>query len=267
MPSEGSVSLRRTGVLAYGVASYAVGVAALVALILVMLGLVPFAGLVPIESPALATLFNVGMLVVFAVQHSVMARKSFKERWTRVINPAMERSTYLLATGVLLLPMLALWQPIDGVLWSVESGWGRALIQGAALFGWAYLFVASFAISHFELFGLQQVWREFRGQAPLALPFRERWMYRFDRHPIMTGFLLGLWCTPHMTVGHVQWSIGMTLYMAIGVHFEERAMRREWGEAYEDYRRRVPTLVPLPFARRSGLGIGGATAGPSAPRC
>lgn len=245
-------ALRRAAILAYGAGSYALGVAALGGVILTMLGVLDFTGgPVHIESPVLAALFNLGLLVAFAVQHSVMARARFKERWVRIIHPSMERSTYVLATGLVLLPLLALWQPMPTVLWSVGWPLARRAVTVIALLGWAYLFLATFAINHFELFGLEQVWRHFRGKAPAPLPFRERWMYRFDRHPIMTGLLVGLWATPELTTGHLLFAAGLSLYVAIGVHFEERALRRQWGEAYEAYRRRVPTIVPLPWSRQA----------------
>jgi methanethiol S-methyltransferase len=248
VPAGGT--LRRAGILAYGAGSYGVGVAALVGLILVMLGVLDFTGgPVHIESPVLAALFNLGLLVVFAVQHSVMARARFKERWARIIHPSMERSTYVLATGAVLLPLLALWQPMPKALWSVGSPFARGAVTGIALLGWAYLFLATFAINHFELFGLEQVWRGFRGKAPAPPPFRERWMYRIDRHPIMTGLLVGMWATPELTAGRLLFAVGFSLYVAIGVHFEERALRRQWGETYEAYRRRVATIVPLRWPR------------------
>jgi protein-S-isoprenylcysteine O-methyltransferase Ste14 len=248
--SARGTALGRIGILAYGIASYTLGVAALVSLVLVMLGVLPFTGgPVHIETSALAVLFDVGLLAAFGLQHSLMARSSFKERWTRVIPPAMERSTYVLATGLVLLPVLLIWQPLPTVLWSVDSPLGRGALTGIAVLGWAYLFVASFAINHFELFGLQQAWRAFRGLAPTPVPFRERWMYRFDRHPIMTGVLVGLWVTPDMTVGRLLFAAASSTYVVIGVHFEERSLRRQLGDPYEAYRRRVGTIVPLRWSR------------------
>ena len=245
--SPSKIGLRGIGVLVYGACSYAVGVAALVGMILILLGVLDFTGgPVHIERPALAGLFNLGLLGTFAAQHSVMARVKFKALWTRIIHPSMERSTYVLATGTILLPLLALWQPLPQVVWSVSTPLARAALTSIALLGWAYLFLATFAINHFELFGLEQVWRSFRGHAPAAVPFCERWMYRIDRHPIMTGLLVGLWATPMMTQGHLLFAAGFSLYVIIGVHFEERALRRQWGEIYEAYRRRVPTIVPMP---------------------
>jgi len=243
-------ALSRPGIMAYGVGAYAVGVTALVGLILYSLGVLNLTGgPVHVERPALAVLFDLGLLAAFATQHSVMARSWFKERWTRVIHPSMERSTYVLATGAALLPLLALWQPLPGVLWSVSAPVAQRAVTSLAVLGWAYLFAASFAIDHLELFGLQQAWRGSRGKAPVPVPFRVRWMYRFDRHPIMTGLLLGLWATPEMTLGRVLLAAGLSCYVVVGVHFEERSLRRQWGEAYEAYRRRVPTIVPLPFSR------------------
>jgi protein-S-isoprenylcysteine O-methyltransferase Ste14 len=237
---------RRTGILAYGVGSYAIGLTSLVYLIVLMLGLLDFrGGPIRIESRALALLFDVGLVVAFALQHSVMARASFKERWVRILHPSMERSTYVLATGLFLLPLLVLWQPLPTVLWAVHEPLARGMVTGVAVLGWAYLFLASFAINHFELFGLQQVWRGFRGELPAPAPFRERWMYRIDRHPIMTGFLIGLWVTPEMTLGHLVLAAALSLYIVVGVHFEERALRRQLGETYEAYRRRVPAVVPV----------------------
>ena len=151
--------IHRISVFAYGVAAYAIGVTALLAVILTMLGVLPFTG-GPLGALGFGAglILNVLLLVIFALQHSVMARPSFKERWTRVIPAAAERSTYVLATGLVLAPMLALWQPMPNVVWSIEAPILRGCVLGLALAGWAYLFAATFAINHFELFGLQQVY-------------------------------------------------------------------------------------------------------------
>ena len=240
----------RGAVFAYGVVAYAVGVAALLAVILFMLGVVRFTG-GPLGELGLGAGITVDvlLLVLFALQHSVMARPSFKARWTRIVPAAAERSTYLLATGLVLAPLLLMWQPMPAVVWSVEAPVLRASLFVIALLGWAYLFAASFAINHFELFGLQQVYQVLRQRPLTQAPFRERWMYRFDRHPIMTGILIGIWVTPTMTVDHLVFAIGFTLYIWIGVYFEERSLQRQWGPAYDKYRERVGTIVPT-FAGR-----------------
>jgi len=250
--------LPRVGILAFGIVAYLIGAAALVLVILASLGILPFTGgPVHLGNPAAAALFDLGLLVLFGVQHSGMARMRFKERWTRIIHPAMERSAFLLATGLVLVPLVLLWQPIPGVVWAVGSPIARTALSGVALLGWSYLFAATFAIDHLELFGLQQSWRGFREQPPARVPFRERWMYRFDRHPIMTGVLVGLWATPEMTAGRLLFAVGLSAYVLVGVHFEERALRRELGPVYESYRRRVPALVPTlagPTPRARALG-------------
>ena len=242
----------RLAVFGYGVAAYAVGVTALLAVMLTMLGVLPFTG-----GPLRTLGFGAGLtldlllLVTFALQHSVMARPGFKALWTRVIPATCERSTYVLATGLVLLPTLLLWQPMPEVVWSVEDPLLRWSLLGTALAGWAYLFAASFAINHFELFGLRQVYQALRGRPLTEVPFQERWMYRFDRHPIMTGVLVGMWATPTMTLDHLLFAAGFTVYVWIGVHFEERSLQRQWGSQYEDYRQRVGTIVPTFMRRRS----------------
>lgn len=235
----------RSAVFAYGVAAYAIGVAALLALIGVMLGILPFTG-GPLGRLGLgaALALDLGLLIGFALQHSVMARQGFKERWMRLIPAAVERSTYVLAAGLALAPMLALWQPMPAVIWSVQTPTLRWCLLGLAVAGWAYLFVATFAIDHFELFGLKQVYQALRGRPLTQAPFLVRWMYRFDRHPIMTGVLVGLWVTPTMTLDHLLFAAGSTLDVWIGVFFEERSLQRQWGRRYEEYRERVGTIVP-----------------------
>ncbi len=240
----------RAGFLAYGAGSYAIGVTALLGVILVSLGVLAFTGgPLRMQNATSAALFNLGMLAAFALQHSGMARESFKKRWTRVIPAPAERSTFVLATGVALLPLLLLWQPLPTVIWSATAPFARGAIMTINLLGWAYLFAATFAINHFELFGLEQSWRGFRGEPLAPVAFTERWMYRFDRHPIMTGVLVGLWATPRMTLGYLLFAAGMSAYVVIGVHFEERTLRRQWGAKYEEYCRRVPSIVPAKLLR------------------
>jgi protein-S-isoprenylcysteine O-methyltransferase Ste14 len=251
--------LPRLGILVFGIASYLLGFASLVLVILASLGVYAFTGgPVHLASPIAAALFNLGLLVLFGVQHSVMARAWFKQRWTRIIHPAMERSTFLLATAAVLLPLVVLWQPVPGVVWSLPSPLARTALTGTALLGWAYLFAATFAIDHLELFGLRQSWRGFREQPTVPVPFRERWMYRIDRHPIMTGVLVGLWATPDMTVGRLLFAAGLSAYVLVGVHFEERALERQLGDVYRSYRRRVPALVPS-FGARSSRSLSATT--------
>lgn len=244
--------LYRVSVFTFGVGAYSIGVGALVAVILIMLGVFPFTG-GPLGAlglgPALA--LDLLLLVAFALQHSVMARPSFKARWTRVIPAAAERSTYLFATGAVLLPLLLLWQPMPAIVWSIETPALRWVVLAIAVAGWSYLLAASFAINHFELFGLQQAYQALRGRSLTRPPFRVRWMYRFDRHPIMTGILIGMWVTPTMTLGHFLFAAGFTVYVWIGVFFEERSLLRQLGRPYQEYCERVRSLVPTFGIRRS----------------
>ena len=244
----------RAALFGYGVAAYLIGVGALLAVILTMLGVFRFSGdSRGRQGLGVGLALDLLLLVTFALQHSVMARASFKARWTRIVPAAAERSTYVLATGLVLLPLLALWQRMPVIIWSMEMPILRWAAIGVALAGWAYLFAASFAINHFELFGLQQVYQAFRGRPLTQAPFRERWMYRFDRHPIMTGVLVGIWVTPTMTLDHLLFAAGCTVYVLIGVLFEERSLRRQWGRVYEQYCGRVGTVVPTVAAVRRAV--------------
>lgn len=235
----------RTALLVFGIGSYAVGLVAMTGWILIMLGIIPFVGgtLVGLETWS-ALIVDLLLLIGFAWQHSLMARPSFKAKWTRIIPPAAERSVYVLASGIALFVLLAFWQPMASIAWDIETPLLRWAVHGLALGGWAYLLAASFAINHFELFGLQQVYQYWRRREVTAPPFEERWMYRFDRHPIMTGAVIGMWAAPTMTVDHLLLAIGFTAYIVIGVFFEERALLRQWGAQYTDYCRRVGSVVP-----------------------
>lgn len=240
----------RLAVFTYGVLSYGIGVTALVGLILAMLGVIEL-GSGPVRDLGLpaALAWNAALILSFAVQHTIMARPGFKSWWTRIVPAAAERSTFVLATGLIMLSTLWLWQPMPEVIWSVSHPLLVKACYGLALAGWTYLFVASFAIDHFELFGLLQVFRHLRGRSQSPVPFKERWMYRFDRHPIMTGVLVGMWATPTMRMDHLLFALGFTAYVVVGVSFEERSLRQHLGSIYDDYAARVRTIVPrLRFA-------------------
>ena len=236
-------------VLLYGVTCYLLGVSALLGWIGAMFGLLPF-NLASIEyAPTTAYVAAGGLMIAFGVQHSVMARASFKGWLTGLIPPAAERATFVLATAVVLWAMLLLWPTLPSLVWQVEDVQLRHLITGVAAAGFAYLFVATFAINHFELFGLQQVYSHFRGGPVEPVPFRERLMYRFDRHPIMTGALVGSWSAPEMTLDHLLFASMLTVYIVVGVSIEERDLRQNLGEVYRSYAQRVRSVVPTFWAR------------------
>jgi len=187
---------------------------------------------------------DVLLLTVFAVQHSVMARKWFKEWWTRIVPKPIERSTYVLFSSVALIVMFALWRPLGGVVWSVEDPAGRLVLRSLFAFGWGLVLFSTFLINHFDLFGLRQVWRNLLGQPETGLRFTTPGPYKLVRHPLYVGWLFAFWMTPVMTSAHLLFSIATTAYILLAIQFEERDLVREHGETYETYRRSVPMLVP-----------------------
>ena len=191
-----------------------------------------------------SVLVDVGLILLFGVQHSVMARDSFKRRITRVLPAHLERSTYVLASALALVVLYAGWQPVPGLVWHVETPALRVALYGLNALGWVGVPVASFLIDHFDLFGLKQAFAAWRKRSFSAKGFVTPVLYRHCRHPMMTALMVGLWAAPDLTVGHAVLSAGMTLYIVIGVHFEERALRRELGEAYAQYQQRTPKFVP-----------------------
>jgi protein-S-isoprenylcysteine O-methyltransferase Ste14 len=193
---------------------------------------------------------NVGLLGVFAVQHSVMARPWFKRMWTRVVPPVVERSTYVLFSSVALILLFWLWQPMGGIVWSVRSSSGWAVLEGLYGLGWLIVLVATFLINHFDLFGLRQVGLYLAGRPYTPLQFRTPWFYNVVRHPLYVGWLLVFWSAPVMTVAHLVFAIATTAYILIAIQFEERDLMRLHSE-YEEYRRRVPMILPIGAKRQS----------------
>jgi protein-S-isoprenylcysteine O-methyltransferase Ste14 len=194
---------------------------------------------------------DAGLLTLFAVQHSVMARKWFKEWWTRIVPKPIERSTYVLFSSVALILLFTLWRPLGGVIWSVEDPTGRFVLRALFAFGWGLVLVSTFLINHFDLFGLRQVWRYLLGQPEGAMSFVTPGPYRLVRHPLYVGWLFAFWMTPLMTSAHLLFSIATTAYILIAIQLEERDLVREHGETYETYRRSVPMLFPSPRKRES----------------
>ena len=195
---------------------------------------------------------DVGLLALFAVQHSVMARKWFKERWTKIVPKPIERATYVLFSSAALILLFTFWQPLGGVVWSVEDPAGRLILRGLFAFGWALILYSTFLINHFDLFGMRQVWRYLMGQDGSAMKFVTPGPYRLVRHPLYVGWLFAFWMTPLMTSAHLLFSIATTAYIVLAIQFEERDLVREYGNAYEEYRQTVPMLVPTLRKRAAG---------------
>ena len=203
----------------------------------------------PQTAPALALGSNIILLTIFAAQHSIMARKGFKKVWTRVIPKQLERPTYVLASTLALMLLLWQWRPLPQTVWEL-SGIPATVLSITFWMGWVLLLSSSFLINHFELFGLQQVWGYFRKKNYGPAKFRLPILYRVVRHPLYLGFIIAFWSAPTMTVGHLVFSLATTAYIFLGIHLEERDLVAEHGQAYRDYRDRVPMIVP--FTKASG---------------
>ena len=240
-----SNTISRMIAFAYGVASYMIFlITFLYAIGFVGAFVVPKSLDSPPTDPWLASLIiDMGLLSLFAVQHSVMARPWFKRLLTRALPAAVERSTYVLASSLALLFLFREWRPLGGTIWTVENELGRTLLYGGFVFGWALVLFTTFVINHFDLFGLRQVWRNLLGKPQRKLPFVMPLLYRFVRHPLYVGWLFAFWCTPAMTATHLLFASVTTAYILVAIQFEERDLMNEHPE-YADYRRQVPMLAP-----------------------
>ncbi len=199
-----------------------------------------------------ALLIDALLLGVFAVQHSVMARAGFKRVWTRIVPPAVERSTFVLAASLCLLLLFWQWRPIGTtVLWQVSGDVPQALLAGLSLVGFLIVLLSTFMIDHFELFGLSQVWTAFRGRRARPLEFRTPVFYRAVRHPIYLGVIIAFLATPVMTLAHLVFAAATTGYQLVAIQLEERDLVRSYGDVYRNYRRRVWMLLPLPRLARA----------------
>lgn len=263
--------LKRLAFFAYGLASYLV-------FLVTFLYAVAFVGgfAVPtrLDGPPTGSLagalaIDLALLTMFAVQHSVMARRGFKEWWTQIVPWSIERSTYVLCASLALLVLFWQWRPLGVAIWTVEQPVARVALWTLSAAGWTTVLVVTFLINHFDLFGLRQVWLPLVGRPYERVSFRTPLPYRYVRHPLYFGFLMAFWMTPTMTLAHLVFAVMTTAYIVIAIQLEERDLVHEHGAAYEAYRRTVPML--LPWRRRQPAGpaaspgmAGGGSRGPIA---
>lgn len=196
-----------------------------------------------------ALLINILLLGVFAVQHSVMARKGFKEKWTKIVPATIERSTYVLATSLALILLFWQWRPMGSVIWDVSNSTLGTLLMAISLVGWLFVLISTVLIGHFELFGLKQVFFNLKGQELSNCEFKKPGFYKVVRHPIYFGFTVAFWATPIMTAAHLLFAVGTLGYVLIGIFLEEKDLVSMYGSEYEEYKSQVSMLVPMPPKR------------------
>jgi methanethiol S-methyltransferase len=237
----------------YGIASYAIFLATFLYAIAFVGGFaVPRQLDGPLSGSVTAAIgVDVLLLGIFAVQHSVMARPWFKERWTLIVPWAVERSTYVLCASLALLLLFWQWRPIGIQIWSVDGTAAGAVIWVLFAVGWLDVLIVTFLINHFDLFGLRQVWLPLLGKPYTPVNFRTPLPYRVVRHPLYLGFMLAFWMTPHMTLAHLLFAVATTAYIVIAIQFEEHDLLVEHGAQYQAYRRKVPMLLPGLRSRRA----------------
>ena len=207
----------------------------------------------PAVPTLLAFVIDLGLLVAFAVPHSVMARPAFKKWWTQFVPPPIERSVYVLISNFLMIALLAFWCPINSVVYDLANPIAGAAMWSLFVFGWLLVPLSSMMISHFDLFGTRQVWLHLRQKAYTQLPFRTPMLYGIIRHPIYLGWIIAFWATPTMTVGHALFAVTLTAYMLAAIPIEERDLITYFGDAYIKYRRTTGGLLPKWTPRKSPM--------------
>ncbi len=239
--------MRKTAILFYGLLSYAFFLASFIYAVGFVGGFAVPKGIDDGSqtSSVAAVLINLALLSLFAVQHSVMARPWFKRWWLRFVVPALERPTYVLLATTALALLMWQWRPLPENVWSVTNPGLAAALIALSLFGWLLVLLSTFMISHFELFGLKQVFVRFAGQSMPEAEFKTPGLYKLVRHPIYLGFIIAFWATPVMSQGHLLFAAATTAYILAGIMLEERDLIALFGDDYQRYRERVAMLLPL----------------------
>jgi|KBSMisStandDraft_5_1062788.scaffolds.fasta_scaffold73758_4 protein-S-isoprenylcysteine O-methyltransferase Ste14 len=242
-----------TGALAYGIISYGVFLGVFVYAVGFIGGFLTPTRLdgAPSRPFLQALAIDLGLLGLFAIQHSVMARPAFKRWWTRFVPESIERSTYVLFSSLALVALFAWWEPMGGVVWDAPAGLIRGSVIALYLFGWALLLYTTFLIDHFDLFGLKQVWRRSSGKPYQPPQFYTPSLYRIVRHPLYVGWLTIFWAAPTMTVAHLVFALATTAYILIAIQLEEHDLVEAFGDRYVSYRRVTPMLIPRLARRRA----------------
>jgi protein-S-isoprenylcysteine O-methyltransferase Ste14 len=237
---------KRLAFFAYGIACYVISLATLLYALAFVGGFAVPTRLdgSPSASLPVALVIDLALLTVFAVQHSIMARRWFKERWIQIIPWTIERSTYVLCASLALILLFWQWRPLGIEVWSVENPGARIALWTLFAAGWVLVVVVTFLINHFDLFGLRQVWLPLLGKPYTPVNFVAPLPYRLVRHPLYLGFLLAFWMTPTMTLAHLVFALATTAHIVLAIQFEERDLLAEHGASYETYRRSVPMLLP-----------------------
>jgi len=244
--------MTRLPVFLYGLLAYLLFFAAILYAIGFVADLIVLKGIDDgVQGPFAAALaIDVGLLLLFAVQHNVMARPRFKEGWTRFVPRPIERSTFVAVASLILMLLFWQWRPIREVVWKVDNAFGRGVVWALYFLGWTIVFYSTFVIDHFELFGLKQVWQHFRGRDHETAAFSERSLYRWVRHPLMLGFIIAFWSAPTMSLGRLLFAVVTTLWILVAIKLEERDLAYFLGEPYRQYRNRTSMLVPLPRGKQ-----------------
>ena len=198
----------------------------------------------PQAPPLMAALIDIGLIALFGLQHSIMARPAFKAKWTRIVPRASERSVYVLAASIALMILFLGWRPIDTIVWNVTNPALAGILWAVFWIGWLGVLISTFLINHFELFGLQQAWLNISGRQADKPELKQPLFYRWVAHPMMSSFFLAFWAAPEMTAGHLILALGMSIYILVALRYEERDLTALFGDDYRSYRSRVGMLVP-----------------------